>query len=78
MISTPEKCAKSNSDIESTRTSSLNLSKIPGNLSNQKIQKKKVLHAGISKQNGLNLIIGFSSMQKGKIKLNPHNILKEA
>ncbi|KAK2509427.1 hypothetical protein MC885_004754, partial [Smutsia gigantea] len=45
MISTPEKCAKSNSDVESTRTSSLNLSKVPGNLSNQKIQKKKVLHA---------------------------------
>ena len=68
MVSTPEKCAKPHSDIESTQISSLNLFQVPENLSNQKIQKKKVLHAGTSEQNGLILITGFSSMQEGRIK----------
>lgn len=78
MVSTPEKCGKPYSDVESARTSSLNMLKVPGDLSNQKTQKKKVLHAGISEQNGLNLITGFPSMQKGRIKLNSHSVLKEA
>ncbi|XP_037383798.2 LOW QUALITY PROTEIN: von Willebrand factor A domain-containing protein 3B [Talpa occidentalis] len=45
MASTPEICAKPHSDVESTQSSSLNMSKVPRDLSNQKIQKKKVLHA---------------------------------
>uniref|UniRef100_A0A9L0TNU0 von Willebrand factor A domain containing 3B n=1 Tax=Equus caballus TaxID=9796 RepID=A0A9L0TNU0_HORSE len=45
MVSTPEKCGKPYSDVESARTSSLNMLKVPGDLSNQKTQKKKVLHA---------------------------------
>uniref|UniRef100_A0A8I3PCS2 von Willebrand factor A domain containing 3B n=2 Tax=Canis lupus familiaris TaxID=9615 RepID=A0A8I3PCS2_CANLF len=49
MVSTPEKCAKPHSDIESTQISSLNLFQVPENLSNQKIQKKKVLHAESTK-----------------------------
>lgn len=76
MVSTPKKCAKPHSDVKSTPMSSLNMLYLPEDLSNQKIQKKKVLHAGISEQNGLILIIGFPSMQEGKIKLNPRNILK--
>uniref|UniRef100_A0A8D1AG76 VWFA domain-containing protein n=1 Tax=Sus scrofa TaxID=9823 RepID=A0A8D1AG76_PIG len=40
MISTPEKCAKPHSDVESAR-----MSKAPEDRSDQKIQKKKVLHA---------------------------------
>ncbi|XP_022454823.1 LOW QUALITY PROTEIN: von Willebrand factor A domain-containing protein 3B [Delphinapterus leucas] len=40
IVSTPEKCAKSHADVESTR-----MSKVPEDLSSQKIQKKKVLHA---------------------------------
>lgn len=54
------------------------MSKVPEDLSSQKIQKKKVLHAGISEQNGLTLITSFPLMQEGRIKLKPHNILKEA
>ncbi|CAD7677341.1 unnamed protein product [Nyctereutes procyonoides] len=49
MVSTPDKCAKPHSDIESTQISSLNLFQVPENLSNQKIQKKKVLHAESTK-----------------------------
>ncbi|XP_014647134.1 PREDICTED: von Willebrand factor A domain-containing protein 3B [Ceratotherium simum simum] len=49
MVSTPEKCAEPHSDVESTRTSSLNMSKVPGDPSNQKTQKKKVLHAEATK-----------------------------
>lgn len=78
MVSTPEKCANPHSDVEVTRTSYLNIAKLPEDLSNQKIQKKKVLHAGISEQNGLNVITGFPSMQEGRIKLNPLSIIKEA
>lgn len=55
MVSTPEKCAKPQSDVGSTQTSSLNVLKGPWGLSDQKIRKKKVLHAGISEQNGLTL-----------------------
>ncbi|XP_059798750.1 von Willebrand factor A domain-containing protein 3B [Balaenoptera ricei] len=40
IVSTPEKCAKSHADVESTR-----MLKVPEDLSSQKIQKKKVLHA---------------------------------
>ncbi|VCW73662.1 unnamed protein product, partial [Gulo gulo] len=47
MVSTPEKCAKPHSDVKSTPMSSLNMLYLPEDLSNQKIQKKKVLHAGI-------------------------------
>lgn len=61
VISTSEKCANPHSDVEATQMSFLNTSKVPGDLSSQKIQKKKVLHAGISEQNGLNLITGFPS-----------------
>uniref|UniRef100_A0A2K5K5H8 VWFA domain-containing protein n=1 Tax=Colobus angolensis palliatus TaxID=336983 RepID=A0A2K5K5H8_COLAP len=49
MVSTPEKCAKPQSDVDSTQTSSLNMSKGPWGLSDQKIQKKKVLHAESTK-----------------------------
>ncbi|XP_062934630.1 von Willebrand factor A domain-containing protein 3B [Cynocephalus volans] len=49
MVSTPEKCAKDQPDVESTQTSSLNMLKVPWSLSNQKIQKKKVLHAESTK-----------------------------
>uniref|UniRef100_A0A2K6G3Z6 von Willebrand factor A domain containing 3B n=1 Tax=Propithecus coquereli TaxID=379532 RepID=A0A2K6G3Z6_PROCO len=49
MVSTQEKCAKLQSDVESMRTSSLNMLKGPWGLSDQKIQKKKVLHAESTK-----------------------------
>ncbi|XP_027476221.2 von Willebrand factor A domain-containing protein 3B isoform X6 [Zalophus californianus] len=49
MVSTPEKCAKPHSDVESTPMSSLNMLYLPEDLSNQKIQKKKVLHAESTK-----------------------------
>nr|XP_020141858.1 von Willebrand factor A domain-containing protein 3B isoform X5 [Microcebus murinus] len=49
MVSTPEKCAKLQSDVESMRTSSLNILKGPLGLLDQKIQKKKVLHAESTK-----------------------------
>ncbi|XP_021780772.2 von Willebrand factor A domain-containing protein 3B isoform X2 [Papio anubis] len=49
MVSTPEKCAKPQSDVGSTQTSSLNVLKGPWGLSDQKIQKKKVLHAESTK-----------------------------
>uniref|UniRef100_A0A8C9ANV6 von Willebrand factor A domain containing 3B n=1 Tax=Prolemur simus TaxID=1328070 RepID=A0A8C9ANV6_PROSS len=49
MVSTPEKCAKLQSDVESVRTSSLNMLKGPWDLLDQKIQKKKVLHAESTK-----------------------------
>ncbi|XP_036080338.1 von Willebrand factor A domain-containing protein 3B isoform X2 [Rousettus aegyptiacus] len=49
MVSTPEKCANPHSDVEVTRTSYLNMAKLPEDLSNQKIQKKKVLHAESTK-----------------------------
>ncbi|XP_054196912.1 von Willebrand factor A domain-containing protein 3B isoform X5 [Homo sapiens] len=49
MISTPEKCAKPQSDVDSTQTSSLNMLKGPWGLSDQKVQKKKVLHAESTK-----------------------------
>uniref|UniRef100_A0A7N9CS37 von Willebrand factor A domain containing 3B n=1 Tax=Macaca fascicularis TaxID=9541 RepID=A0A7N9CS37_MACFA len=48
MVSTPEKCAKPQSDVGSTQTSSLNVLKGPWGLSDQKIRKKKVLHAEMS------------------------------
>lgn len=78
LVSIPEKCADPHSDVEATQVSSLKMSKVPGDLSNQKIQKKKLLHAGISEQNGLNLITGFPSMQESRISLNPCNVIKEA
>lgn len=59
MISTPEKCAKPHSDVESAR-----MSKAPEDRSDQKIQKKKVLHAGIRGHSDLNLNTSFPSMQK--------------
>lgn len=74
MVSTSEKYAKPHSDVESAQMSSLDTLKLPEDFSNQKIPKRKVLHAGISEQNGLNLITSFPSMQEGRIKLNPHNI----
>ncbi|XP_030884589.1 von Willebrand factor A domain-containing protein 3B [Leptonychotes weddellii] len=49
MVSTPEKYAKPHSDVESTPMSSLNMLYLPEDLSNQKIQKKKVLHAESTK-----------------------------
>ncbi|XP_060043484.1 von Willebrand factor A domain-containing protein 3B isoform X2 [Erinaceus europaeus] len=49
MASTPEKCAEPHSDVESTRSSSLNISIATGDLSDQKIQKKKILHAESTK-----------------------------
>ncbi|XP_063645050.1 von Willebrand factor A domain-containing protein 3B isoform X8 [Pan troglodytes] len=49
MISTPEKCAKPHSDVDSTQISSLNMLKGPWGLSDQKVQKKKVLHAESTK-----------------------------
>ncbi|XP_074259929.1 von Willebrand factor A domain-containing protein 3B isoform X1 [Saimiri boliviensis] len=49
MVSTPEKCAKPQSDVSSTQTSSLNMLKGPWSLSDQKVQKKKVLHAESTK-----------------------------
>ncbi|KAL4694483.1 hypothetical protein H8957_002407, partial [Semnopithecus entellus] len=49
MVSTPEKCAKPQSDVDSTQISSLNRLKGPWGLSDQKIQKKKVLHAESTK-----------------------------
>lgn len=64
LVSTPEKCVNLHSDVEATQVSSLTMLRVPEDLSNQKIQKKKVLHAGISEQNGLNVITGYSSTQK--------------
>lgn len=78
LVSTLEKCEDPHSDVEASQVSSLKMSKGPGDISNQKIQKKKVLHAGISEQNGLNLITGFPSMQEGRIYRNPCNVIKEA
>ncbi|KFO25171.1 von Willebrand factor A domain-containing protein 3B [Fukomys damarensis] len=49
MVSTPEKCAKPQCDVESTQTSPPNMSKIPWDLSSQKTQRKKVLHAESTK-----------------------------
>ncbi|KAM7078089.1 von Willebrand factor A domain-containing protein 3B isoform 2-T2 [Molossus nigricans] len=49
LVSTPEQCANPHCDVEATWVSSLNLSKVPGDLSNQNIQKKKVLHAESTK-----------------------------
>ncbi|XP_058523544.1 von Willebrand factor A domain-containing protein 3B isoform X3 [Ochotona princeps] len=49
IISTQEKCAKPQSDVRTTQTTSLNTLKVPWDLSNQKIQKKKVLHAESTK-----------------------------
>ncbi|XP_027623326.1 von Willebrand factor A domain-containing protein 3B isoform X2 [Tupaia chinensis] len=49
MVSTPEKCSQPQSDGESTQTSSLTMLKVPWGLSNQKIPKKKVLHAESTK-----------------------------
>ncbi|XP_036912725.1 von Willebrand factor A domain-containing protein 3B isoform X2 [Sturnira hondurensis] len=49
LVSTPEKCADPHSDVEATQVSSLKMSKVPGDPSNQKIQKKKVLHAESTK-----------------------------
>lgn len=46
MVSTPEKCAKPHTDVKSSR-----MLKIPEDPSSQKTQRKKVLHAGICKQN---------------------------
>nr|BAK62758.1 hypothetical protein [Pan troglodytes] len=53
MISTPEKCAKPHSDVDSTQISSLNMLKGPWGLSDQKVQKKKVLHAAESTKTSL-------------------------
>ncbi|XP_037592865.1 von Willebrand factor A domain-containing protein 3B isoform X2 [Cebus imitator] len=49
MVSTPEICAKPQPDVSSTQTSSLNMLKGPWGLSDQKVQKKKVLHAESTK-----------------------------
>ncbi|XP_029793069.1 von Willebrand factor A domain-containing protein 3B isoform X4 [Suricata suricatta] len=49
MVSTPEKCVKHHSDVESTKTSSLDMLKLPEDLSNQKIPRRKVLHAESTK-----------------------------
>uniref|UniRef100_A0A0P6K2C8 von Willebrand factor A domain-containing protein 3B n=1 Tax=Heterocephalus glaber TaxID=10181 RepID=A0A0P6K2C8_HETGA len=49
MVSAPEKCAKPQSDVESTRTSPPDMSKVPWDLSSQKTQRKKVLHAESTK-----------------------------
>ncbi|XP_023573310.1 von Willebrand factor A domain-containing protein 3B isoform X2 [Octodon degus] len=49
MVSTPEKCAKLQYDVESTGALPPNMSKVPWELSNQKLQKKKVLHAESTK-----------------------------
>ncbi|XP_044234443.2 von Willebrand factor A domain-containing protein 3B isoform X6 [Ursus arctos] len=49
MVSTPEKCEKPHSDVEPTPASSLNMLHLAEDLSNQKIQKKKVLHAESTK-----------------------------
>uniref|UniRef100_A0A2K6K906 von Willebrand factor A domain containing 3B n=1 Tax=Rhinopithecus bieti TaxID=61621 RepID=A0A2K6K906_RHIBE len=49
MVSTPEKCAKPQSDVDSTQISALKRLKGPWDLSDQKIQKKKVLHAESTK-----------------------------
>lgn len=46
MVSTTEKCAKPHADVKSSR-----MLKIPEDPSGQKTQRKKVLHAGICKQN---------------------------
>ncbi|XP_005400758.1 PREDICTED: von Willebrand factor A domain-containing protein 3B isoform X3 [Chinchilla lanigera] len=48
-ICSMEKRAKFQSDVESTGTSPPNMSKVPWDLSNQKTQKKKVLHAESTK-----------------------------
>ncbi|XP_049713205.1 von Willebrand factor A domain-containing protein 3B isoform X2 [Elephas maximus indicus] len=45
MVSTSEKCAKPQPGVQSTGTSSPSVSKAQGGLPNQRIQKKKVLHA---------------------------------
>ncbi|KAF6270489.1 von Willebrand factor A domain containing 3B [Rhinolophus ferrumequinum] len=49
VVSISEKCANPHSDVEATQMSFLNTSKVPGDLSSQKIQKKKVLHAESTK-----------------------------
>ncbi|KAM6180288.1 von Willebrand factor A domain-containing protein 3B [Erethizon dorsatum] len=49
LVSTAEKGAKPQCDVESTQTSHPNMSKVPWDLSNQKMQKKKVLHAESTK-----------------------------
>ncbi|KAG8509676.1 von Willebrand factor A domain-containing protein 3B [Galemys pyrenaicus] len=49
LTSTQETCAKPHSDVKSTQLSSVNMSKVPRDLSNQKIQNKKVLHAESTK-----------------------------
>ncbi|XP_003799336.1 von Willebrand factor A domain-containing protein 3B [Otolemur garnettii] len=49
MVSTPEKCAKLQSDVESMRAWSLNMLKEPSGLLDQKSQKRKVLHAESTK-----------------------------
>lgn len=66
LVSTPEKCAYPHSDVEASWVSSLNMSKVPEDLSHQQIQKKKLLHAGISEQNGFNVIDGCSSKQEAE------------
>ncbi|KAM9211762.1 LOW QUALITY PROTEIN: von Willebrand factor A domain-containing protein 3B [Dugong dugon] len=45
MVSTSEKCAKPQPDVESTKTSSPSVSKVQWGLPNQRRQRKKVLHA---------------------------------
>ncbi|XP_058434275.1 von Willebrand factor A domain-containing protein 3B isoform X2 [Marmota monax] len=47
MVATPEKCAKTQSDVESTQISPFNILKVPWDLSNQ--QKRKGLHAESTK-----------------------------
>lgn len=72
MVATPEKCAKPQSDVEATQISPFNVLKVPWDLSNQ--QKRKVLHAGISKHNGLLLFTGFSSTQENRLEPNTQRI----
>ncbi|XP_060464030.2 von Willebrand factor A domain-containing protein 3B isoform X4 [Panthera onca] len=49
MVSTSEKCAKPHSDVESAQMSSLDMLKLPEDFSNEKIPKRKVLHAESTK-----------------------------
>lgn len=53
MASTPEKCANSQSDADSMTLSPSNVSTGSWKVSEEKTQKKKILHAGIWAQDGV-------------------------
>uniref|UniRef100_A0A8C9CTV6 VWFA domain-containing protein n=1 Tax=Peromyscus maniculatus bairdii TaxID=230844 RepID=A0A8C9CTV6_PERMB len=59
MVSSPEKCANSPSDVDSKAVSPLKVLKGPRKVLDGKTQKKKVLHAGTCAQNGM--ILGWFS-----------------